>query len=364
MGKVLKLLRLGFIAILIVALLVGCVDESPTTDETDDGGGVQAEAAADSPVATPTPIPLPDDLRIGFVGNNRVELNHPLPVTVNLVGNQVIEEISLRAQLPMMYLQVQDVNPDTEEIIEIVAEIPEDKVLRNEVDETGVLYFDARDINLPGHGGRIDLCTIPLQGIALGQEDINLYSATLKSSQGEDLVVSLPEPFVIIVQEDPVVTTPTPTPSPSPKPTETSPPEATPTPSTMPTSSWTPAPLPPLSEVITTPIPIQPNSVYYRIHPKQTIYRLSEMFGTTVEAIVEANDIKDVNAVEAGAVLRIPVAPPAGKAAYFVSTKETLYSTAKAFGLTVEALVAMNDIKASSYDDIEIGEWLVLLPED
>lgn len=223
-----------------------------------------------------------------------------------------------------------------------------------------------------------------LQAFALEQDDVNLYTVTIKSPQDEQIDVLLPDPFVITVQEEPVENTPMP--SPTVEPTETSQPSPTPTPATSeptptedatptmvatPTSGPTPtslptspAPLPPLSEVIKEPIEPVPDSIYYRIQPKQTIYRLSRMFGTTVEAIVDANDIEDVQSVRMGTVLRIPVSPPVGKTAYFVSTKETLYSIAHAFGLTVEALADLNQIPATSYDDIEIGEWMILLPKD
>jgi spore germination protein len=119
-----------------------------------------------------------------------------------------------------------------------------------------------------------------------------------------------------------------------------------------------------LSEVITDPITPQVDNIYYRIHPKQTLYRLSQTFDTTVEAIAAANDIQDSSEVKAGTVLRIPVKPPSGKAAYLVSSKETLYSIAHAFGLEVEELGAMNFIGPADYDDIDIGQWLVLIPDD
>jgi len=370
-GKEPNLLYFGIIAVLAMVLFAGCIDETQTGDPTATGDGniAQDSTLDDSPVATPTPSPLPDDLRIGFVGIDRVQNGNILPVTVELVGWRYVDEVHIEALLPMQALQVVDVDPDTDKF-EVAPEIPDEKVLRNEVEGALTLYFGAQNLDLAENEGRVALCTIMLRATFVGDEDISLYSATIKSPEGEDLDVSLPDPFVITVQEDPVVTTPTATPSP--KPTGTTQPTTTPTPggegtpsptpSTTPTSSWTPAPLPPLSEVITEPIVVEPNSIYYRIQPRQTVYRLSKMFGTTVEAIVNANQIEDVSAVKAGAVLRIPVTPPAGKAAYFVSTKETLYSTAKAFGLTVEELVALNGIEAASYDDIEIGQWLVLMP--
>lgn len=396
MGKDLGRIKKALVAVLCIVLVAGCTGEaSGTTPVTPGTGGDETgsdvQAAVDSPAATPTSgltIPASDGITFVLSGDNRIQVGRILPVMVEVIGDQAIGEVRLEAYLPMLALQVVDVVPETE-VVEIVAEIPEEKVVQNEVVGAQTLLFSAQNLDLAESGGRLVLCTIMLRAVTPGEGDVSLYAAEVTSPDGESLAVSLPDdPFFIVVQEEPVMATPTsdvpasePTPTvaateTAPPPTSTATPESVPTPESTPTLAatptlvWTPtpgapptpAPLPPLSQVITEPIQVQPNSVYYRIHPTQTLYRLSKMFNTTVEAIMEANDIEDVRAVRAGRVLRIPVTPPVGNAAYLVSTRETLYSTAKAFGLTVEELAAFNGIAPAAYNDVEIGQWLVLRP--
>jgi LysM repeat protein len=362
---------LALAVILGIMLLTGCSGED--TAETDsvaaeENESAGAQTAADSPLPTATVPPVSDKIGMLLTGGDKVQVGNILPVKIELVGEQTIGEIQIEAQLPILYLQVVDAEPETEEI-EVTSDLPTDKILQNEVDESGILHFSAKDLNLAQSEGRLELCMIPLRSVAVGQEEISVSSIIIRDLQGETLDVDLPGLFFITVQEEPIENTPTPEPTPMEDATPTL--VATPTADATPTSGPTPtslpispAPLPPLSEVITEPIKPEPDSVYYRIQPKQTIYRLSKMFGTTVEAIVDANNIEDVESVRMGTVLHIPVSPPVGKTAYFVSTKETLYSIAHAFGLTVEVLADLNQIPAASYEDIKIGQWLVLLPED
>ena len=60
---------------------------------------------------------------------------------------------------------------------------------------------------------------------------------------------------------------------------------------------------------ITPPVP-EPGYIIYVVQPGDTLYDLARRFGTTVDAIVAANDIQDPNLIYVGQMLRIPVTFP------------------------------------------------------
>ena len=131
--------------------------------------------------------------------------------------------------------------------------------------------------------------------------------------------------------------TPAPTPTPTPQPTATPTPEPTPTPSPTPLPTSTPTPTP---EPTPTPIPRkwtcpvgtrydestrscalvpaqrvsnrEPSQTRrsptdeYIVQAGDTLRSIAERFGTTVDSLIEANDIDDPNLIRTGSVLLIP----------------------------------------------------------
>ncbi len=99
----------------------------------------------------------------------------------------------------------------------------------------------------------------------------------------------------------------TPTPSPSPQPTMTQ----TLLPPT-PTASWTPTItlVPTPSRTATGPPTPTPTEVVpvitYTVQAGDTLYEIARVFSTTVEALVEANQLPDREVILVGQVLRIP----------------------------------------------------------
>lgn len=115
----------------------------------------------------------------------------------------------------------------------------------------------------------------------------------------------------------------------------------------------------------------------YVVQPGDTLWRISRQFGTTVDAIVQANNIPNPNLIYVGQVLEIPgVAtsppvvppgpvtpvppppPPPQQQTYVVQPGDTLTAIAARFGTTVQALVQANNIVNPNL--IFVGQVLII----
>ena len=116
----------------------------------------------------------------------------------------------------------------------------------------------------------------------------------------------------------------------------------------------------------------------YIVQPGDTLWRISRQFGTTVDAIVQANHIP--NLIYVGQVLDIPVGPttvpptvppgvtvtpqpppptpPPPTGTYVVQPGDTLTAIAARFGTTVQALVVANNIVNPNL--IFVGQVLII----
>jgi LysM repeat protein len=92
-----------------------------------------------------------------------------------------------------------------------------------------------------------------------------------------------------------------------------------------------------------------------------TLFSLARRYGTTVEAIVALNGLADASNISVGQVLMIPgtsaPAPGSGQV-YIVQRGDTLFSIARRFGSTVEAIQRANGIVNPTY--ISVGQRLVI----
>ncbi|MBU0494830.1 MAG: LysM peptidoglycan-binding domain-containing protein [Chloroflexi bacterium] len=134
------------------------------------------------------------------------------------------------------------------------------------------------------------------------------------------------------------------------------PPTLTPTSSPRPERTATPTPL-----VTPTALPI---TVTHVVQPGETLMSIAQQYGTTVEAIMQANQLTSLVLV-GGQVLRVPV-PPAGaptptprrnSVVHVVQPGEFLEIIAERYGVSVRAIMDANDL---SSDLIYPGQKLVI----
>jgi len=120
----------------------------------------------------------------------------------------------------------------------------------------------------------------------------------------------------------------------------------------------------------------------YIVRPGDTLWRISRQFGTTVDAIVRANNIPNPNLIYVGQTLEIPVGPttapptvapgvtvtpapptvtpppPPQQQTYVVHPGDTLTRIAARFGTTVQALAQANNIVNPNL--IFVGQVLII----
>lgn len=126
---------------------------------------------------------------------------------------------------------------------------------------------------------------------------------------------------------------------------------ATPTPETMVT------PMP--SE----PTPSPSAGTTYVVQAGDTVFSIARAYGVSAQAIIQANALTDPDRITPGQELIIPAAeatpaktpPPEGRT-YTVQTGDTLVAIAARFGTTVEAIMQANGLTDPSY--IRVGQVL------
>lgn len=96
----------------------------------------------------------------------------------------------------------------------------------------------------------------------------------------------------------------------------------------------------------------------YKVQFGDTLFAIAWNFGTSVGAIQHANDISNPNVIFEGQMLCVPSSPdvPPDMQAYTVQAGDTLTSVAEAFGTTVDAIVEANGTLDTDF--IEVGQFL------
>jgi len=112
-----------------------------------------------------------------------------------------------------------------------------------------------------------------------------------------------------------------------------------------------PVPPSPTPTATTTPTPT-PNPQTYVVQPGDTMQAIAERFNITVDDLVAKNDIKDPNNIFAGQKLVLPqpgerVGPAPSiqdSTAYVVKAGDTLYSISQLLDVSAEDLATLNEI--------------------
>jgi LysM repeat protein len=100
---------------------------------------------------------------------------------------------------------------------------------------------------------------------------------------------------------------------------------------------------------------------YYTVQPGDTLYSIARRYGTTVDAIAQANGILNPSYIYVGQVLCIPsgyAPPPVTGGYYTVQPGDTLYSIALRYGTSVWAIAAANNLPNPNY--IYTGQKLLI----
>jgi LysM repeat protein len=145
-------------------------------------------------------------------------------------------------------------------------------------------------------------------------------------------------------------------------------PEAPPTPLTPGTGPTTiiaelPSPMViPLATSVPGATPV-PGQFEYTVQWGDTLYSLARRFNTTVDAIVALNGLQNASYIRVGQVLKIsgtasPAPVPGTGGEYTVQAGDTLYSIARRYGTTVEAIQSANGIVNAAY--IRVGQKLII----
>lgn len=125
--------------------------------------------------------------------------------------------------------------------------------------------------------------------------------------------------------------------------------EATAEPIAEPTDPPSPTP------IITPTAAIIPRT--YEVQAGDTLFRIGQQFDLTVEELVAANQITNRNLIRVGQVLAIPStgAPPSTRT-YIVQWGDCLWGISRRFGVDMQVLITANDISDPS--KILVGQVL------
>lgn len=336
------LLWIGLIGTLILA---GC------------RGGGQPTAVGEPEVAptnTAEPVVVPDDTPVPTVDVNALPPSLYLdPAVVDLTPGEAravnvwidsaqrLHGVALELSFDPAIVEVVDANSETDGVQVAPAAIPQPaNVVRNEVVVgEGRIFYEVNQAAGTSTDGNGAVATITFRGLTAGISQLAFENVSAWDPDGNEIVVMpMADGMIRIMAAEPSAT-----------------PEATAAPTEAPTAQPTAgaAPTP-------APAPATGYGIYYVVQPGENIFRIGLKFNVTVDAIAAASGLANPNAIRAGTLVLVPVRLPQGGYGYYVQPRDTAYSIARRFGMTVENLVALNGIGANYA--IQPGQILSVQP--
>lgn len=108
------------------------------------------------------------------------------------------------------------------------------------------------------------------------------------------------------------------------------------------------------------------DTIIYVVQNGDTLWKLANRFGTTIQDILRYNNIADPDAISINQIIKIPVStetsteqkPEKLPLTYVVQSGDVLWKIAKRFGITTADLINMNAL--TNPDMIYPGQVLVL----
>jgi LysM repeat protein len=250
---------------------------------------------------------------------------------VRLVDGYQTGGVALEVTFDPRYIRVEDSVPDAAGVqirVDTLCDAPLNviqDVIVNEVDnEAGIIRFESAWSLSAYLCADALVASIDVRGVTEGGCPLRFERADVAGLDGELAEVERPGNALVLV----AMAEGTPRPVDEQRPTSEVPSEAQP-----------------------------PGEVYHTVRDGETLLKIALEYGTTVEAISEANGLDDPDSVSIGQRLLIPMVggagevppanteqPPDDVTEYVVQSGDTLSSIAQRFGTTVEALAELNGL--------------------
>ena len=276
----------------------------------------------------------------------QIDVGRTTTVTLQLENVSALYGAEVIITFDPSLLEVQDASPGEVGVqVTLGTFLSPDFVVRNAANNaTGTVDIALTQLapRQPVSGSGV-LATIVFKGKQSGTSALQIQKVVLSNTDGVSIPVSASGASVTVGAGGP---TDTPTPTTTPGPTQPTP---TPTPTTTPGSTQ------PTRTPTVTP---SPGGFYYTVCRGDNLFRIALRFGTTIQAIVQANGIVNPRLIRVGQVLWIPSPSGGTPAVYIVQRGDTLYSIARRFGTTYQVLAAVNGL--SNPRLIYVGQRLTI----
>jgi len=336
------------VLLLVVLTVAGCTRDSVPANVTAPIVEAAARERGEAGLSGPAELQAAATVAISPASTS-VALGQTTLVEVVVQNVTGLYGVDVRLSFDPTRLEVQDANPGVAGVqIEPgpFLDVSQGFVAQNTADNTQGRINYAMSLLSPAApvNGTGVVMRITFKGIAAGQSAVTFASVLLSDRNGTQIPSTTVPGTVTVTAVQPTAT-----------PTSTPVPGATATPTSTPVPGATATPTPP-------PGPTCIHIVRYG----DTLYSIARRYGTTVAALVAANNIRNPNFIWVGQRLVIPGCvqppppPPSGCFQYVVRRGDTLYGLAARYGTTAADIAARNGIR--NWNFIWVGQRLTICP--